>query len=239
MEKKIILFIVEGNNDKLEINSIINTPFFNSYFIPYRVDFLVINNDITADVKSKENNIQDILNRAVIKYRRDGGLYPNIKVSDIECIIHVVDLDGAFIPRENILYEDVEKYRYEDEYLYVREPDRAFGRNRKKANIINRLTKIQRIDNIKYKLFFVSCNMDHMLFGDRNPPQYQKRTYANSFVKECKENPSCIYESVLNNDICYDCSYEESWETIQYGTNSLKRHTNLNIYLSSIMSEPN
>lgn len=233
--KKFVLFIVEGINDKKEINSILHTPYFEDYLKNFNLQFVLVRNDITADTNSLEKNIQDKISKLVRDFRKNGVPYSNIKASDIDRIVHIVDLDGSFIPRRNIQFADVGRYTYEDEFIKSNDPDKTYGRNRKKAGILRLLSSVDKIDNIKYDVYFVSCNMDHMLFGAINISPQTKESLADRFVKECKEKPECIYLNVFDSSIAYECSYDDSWQKIQVGTNSLKRHTNFNLYLKEIM----
>ena len=234
-EKKFVLFIVEGINDKKEIESILHTPYFAAFLSGFKPFFQVVNADVTADRNSSDKNIQEKVRKIVFDFRKKGIPYSNIKPSDIERIIHIVDTDGAFIPRNNIKASDVGRYTYTDEFIEANNPDEAYGRNRRKAAILRVLKDVDKIDNIKYDIYFVSCNMDHMLFGQINIASQTKSSLADAYVRECKNNPECIFTGVLNPDIAYTSSYEETWQQIQYKTNSLKRHTNMNLYLKEFM----
>lgn len=234
-EKKFVLFIVEGINDQKEIESILHTPYFTNFLSEYKPFYQVVKTDITADRNSSEKNIQERVRKIVLDFRKKGIPYSNIKPSDIERIIHIVDTDGAFIPRNNIKGSDVGRYTYTDEFIEANNPNEAYGRNRKKAAILRVLKDVDKIDSIKYDIYYVSCNMDHMLFGQINIASQTKSSLADAYVRECKNNPECIFSGALNPDIAYNCSYEESWQQIQYKTNSLKRHTNMNLYLKEFM----
>ena len=236
-EKKFILFIVEGLNDKKEIESILHTPFFSECMQKYKPYVKPVNGDITADKNSSENNIKDKVGQIVRDFRKRGVPYSNIKVSDIYKLVHIVDTDGVFISRTDIVKTDDVSFVYEDECIKSSNPDVVFGRNRKKANILRVLKDVNQIDNIPYELYFVSCNMDHMLFGRINIQSQMKKALADAYVIECKNNPDCIFNSVFNEGISYKCTYEESWREIQIGTNSLKRHTNINLFFSSVINE--
>ena len=216
IQKKIVLFIVEGDHDEDEINSILHTPYFADYLKHYRLEFKKVNTDITSDKFSSGSNIQGKLSQLVREFRKNGVPFSNIKVSDIDKIIHIVDTDGTFIPREKIKYADVGKYVYEEECIKANNPDEAYARNRRKASILQVLMGVKKIDNIKYTVYFVSCNMEHMLFD--------KKVYS-------------PFENVFNKQITYDVSHEESWKDIQEGTNSLKRKTNINIFLEEMKNE--
>lgn len=237
IQKKIVLFIVEGDHDEDEINSILHTPYFADYLKHYRLEFKKVNTDITSDKFSSGSNIQGKLSQLVREFRKNGVPFSNIKVSDIDKIIHIVDTDGTFIPREKIKYADVGKYVYEEECIKANNPDEAYARNRRKASILQVLMGVKKIDNIKYTVYFVSCNMEHMLFDKKVYSPSEKSSLSDDFVKRCKNDPECLFENVFNKQITYDVSHEESWKDIQEGTNSLKRKTNINIFLEEMKNE--
>ena len=86
-----------------------------------------------------------------------------------------------------------------------------------------------------YELFFVSCNMDHLLFDERNLSPEEKTSRAMGFVKQCNNDKRFLLDSVFIPDICMSDSYSESWRMIQMDYNSLCRHTNLNILLEDVL----
>ncbi len=235
--KKFVLFLVEGLNDKREIETILHTPYFSSFRTNYKPYTIPINNDVTSEKLSYEGNIKERIGREVRKFRRDGVPFSNIRTSDIDKIIHVVDLDGAFIPRDHIIESDDIKFRYESDCIKTNNPDRAYGRNHKKATVLRVLVDTKMVDNIPYECYFVSCNMDHLISGNNNLQRVEKSNLARKFAAECNINPSIIFDAFFKEGIAYTKSYRESWETVQEGINSLERHTNFNLYLSSIINE--
>ena len=238
-EKKFVLFIVEGDNDQNEIDAILHTPFFSEFLSNYKPVFKKADTDVTSDKNSTEKNIREKVGLLVRDFRKSGVPFSDIKPSDISCIIHIVDTDGVFIPRSSIIESDDVSFIYEDEYIKNINPDVVFGRNRKKANNIRVLLNTKQIDNIPYSIYFVSCNMEHVLFGrviNEGNKKLIKKRLGEQFVIQCVTNPSLVNETVFNKQVAYDSSYEESWSEIQKGTNSLQRHTNLNLYLKTIMN---
>lgn len=238
-EKKFVLFIVEGLNDKKEIDAILHTPYFSEFMNNYKPFIKMANTDVTSDKNSTEKNIKEKVGLLVRDFRKSGVPFSDIKPSDISCIIHIVDTDGAFIPRSSIIESDDVTFVYETDCIRASNPDVVFGRNRKKANNIRVLMDTKQIDNIPYSIYFASCNMEHVLFGrvvNEGNKMVIKKQLADQFIIQCKKNPAIVKDTVFNDQIAYDSSFEESWGEIQKDTNSLKRHTNLNLYLKTIMS---
>lgn len=228
MIKKVILFIVEGENDRKEIYSILKTPYFDGFRDKYRIEFLVTHGDITS---VKGNNEKVIINE--IGKKITSWIRSSIGVShrDIERIVQVVDTDGAFIPNECIIDDGIFDFYYEKESLKTLDVNGAKNRNKRKSLSLIKMNNTNEICNIPYKVFYMSCNMDDVLFNNKNLSMEKKRSCQCWFVGECDRNPSVVFDSILSDSVICSMSYEESWRWIQVGTRSLKRHTNLDIFL--------
>ena len=231
--KKYLFFIVEGKNDKIEIQAMLRatlgSEFLNNYVDAYHIH----KGDITADNDSSEKTIIKKLEKIVVSWR-NGKEEPfqKIHTSDVDRIIHIIDTDGVFIPESGIIQTEDAKANYQDRVIQYFDRERMVGRNRKKAKIIRKLLDVKHIDNIPYMIFFVSCNMDHVLFDDRN--SIEKGRNARWFASQCK-NRQFLNDSVFADGICSNESFFESWNMIQKDFNSLHRHTNINIMLDDII----
>lgn len=234
--KKYLLFIVEGLNDKREIQAIIRaacgTAFSENYVDAYHVH----KGDITAEYDSSEKTIIKKLNKIVLDWR-NGGEQPfqRIVPSDVQKIIHIVDTDGTFIPEVSICQTDDGKIQYLETEIHCCDRNSTVGRNRKKAKVIRRLLEIKKIDNIPYQVLFASCNMDHLLFDNRNPLPNDKGRNAMIFASKCKDKTD-LQDSIFAEGIRAEGTYVDSWAMIQRGHNSLARHSNINLLLDAIIS---
>ena len=231
--KKYLLFIVEGINDKREIQAMIRAVTNNRFCDHYVDSYCIKGGDITAENKSNEKNIISKLNEVVINWR-NGGEQPfqRIAVSDVERIIHIVDTDGAFVPESAVIETDDAKIQYYDDVMCSINRNETVNRNRKKARVLRKLIVTKQIDNIPYTVYFSSCNMDHLLFDIRNSDQPTKKKNSQLFAVRC-QSEAYLKETVYSPQICAH-SFNESWDMIQQDRNSLRRHTNINIVLDVI-----
>ena len=99
--KKVVLVIVEGPSDEEALGAVLN-----NYFDKDRVYVHTHHGDITTEKGNKCSNIISKVNECVKLCMRQ---YP-FKRSDFKRIIHVVDMDGAFIP-DNAIVEDKDAYK--------------------------------------------------------------------------------------------------------------------------------
>ncbi len=230
MSKKFILFIVEGDNDKREINAILHTECFSRFFERYEPILWPTNGDITTASGASASNIQKKLNSILLDFRKNGVPWGNIKPTDIHEIVQIVDLDGAFIPPDNILPSEDNAFEYHDDHILTSNVDGAVGRNRKKAEVLNKLISIDKIGDVNYSVYFVSCNMDHVLFGNRSLSRQEKGFLSREFQLKCERDQNVLNESLFNPDVAANGSYYESWYEIQEDTLSLQRYTNFNLF---------
>ena len=248
MSKKFILFIVEGYNDQIEINAIMHSPWFDKYRDLYEPYFYVVNGDVLVSPPNKgkqkkkkvsENNIQKVLADIVMDFRRNSGPYGNIPVSDIQEVVQITDTDGVFIPRGSIKRDDdYLNCTYFDDCIKINNVDWIQGRNKKKSAIIKKLLTVKQIGNIPYSLYYASCNMDHVLFDERNANRNIKKDNSRKFALTCKTTPDHLETCFFKSGVMAEGTYDESWEMIQYELNSLKRHTNFNLFFSEKAKNP-
>ena len=232
--KKYILFLVEGKNDQIEIQAMLRAYCSNSLHDRYVDAYLPYDGDITFDVP--ENKIAKKVTDLVVLWRSGAArLHPfhPVSPSDVAKIIHVIDTDGTFIPESSIIAADVGTIEYNDDGIKYENRSFVVGRNRKKAKAIRKLLTVPKVDNIPYEVYFVSCNMDHVLFGTRNPAPKSKGLNARYFASRCK-NPDDLKQNVFGAGIGFDGLISESWAFIQCDLNSLNRHTNLNLLLQDL-----
>ena len=233
MRKKILLFIVEGDNDQREIQAMLNTPYFGEFSDKYVYRFLVTKGDITQkkDVSSKTiRGKLDNLVRNWRKYNEDAIPY---SPADIKEVIQIIDTDATFIPQDRIYEEPTAgDFIYKDTGIYNMDVNRVTNRNGTKSKVLREMLSFKTVDNILYSVYFVSCDMDHLLSGSRNATQKYKDRYSFDFRNLLKSNPKVLENSVFHSEYCSPRSYESSWVEIQKGMNSIMRKTNLNLFFS-------
>lgn len=233
MAKKFILFIVEGENDEKELGAIMATPRIKELLKNYEPRFYKAKMDVSSEKGLSKDNIQKKLNEILMNFRRKGVPFNNIRVSDIQEVVQITDLDGCFIPHECIVRGDDPKFIYTDDAIITSNIDGAYGRNRKKADILLKLKDIKQIGGVPYSIYFVSSNMEHVLFNIRPADKITKRNLADNFAIDCKNNPAILDQTIFNSEVSSQKSYFDSWEDMLYECESLRRHTNVNLFFSS------
>ena len=252
-----ILFLVEGSTDKKYIHTLWER--FDRLKNTYAIQFIHLP-DLTAKYGNKPNTIKgsiiDIIDR---KIRKGAGYDWKGGVRRIKRIVHLLDTDGAYIPQEAVREDPSQlNFHYDEEYISYYQVTDVINRNgRKKKNLAVLIdpeppkgkTPFQ-LNGVPYHVYYMSCNIEHMFWGkefmslksklphdagqakggksDEFIARANIETDAQEFLNNTIFNPEYAYQadpalSDLEN-------YIKSWDFIKEGTNSLKRHTNLNLF---------
>lgn len=227
--KKIVFFLVEGDTDEIYLSSILNTK--EAINREYKFIFIKVK-DVTSNFKYTQANIKGELTKIVEKRIKEEAFLR----SDIYKIVHLIDIDGAYIDRDNIYVDLTRHFHYEEEGIFSDNVDQVLQRNGHKKKMLRVLIDTVQLNSLPYNLYFMSCNFEHILFGQEkmNATMMEKISLSKGYFAECKKNVFLPQETVLNED--YMCSdYISSWQEIAKGKNSLKRKSNINLFLQDIM----
>lgn len=223
-ESKIILFIVEGPSDETAL-----APALEQIITSNTVKFKVMHADITSDYHSTVNNIERRIKQlGVKKFLNDNSQFTE---NDICAVIHIVDLDGAFTP-DSVVTEDntIEYAQYYDNSIICKNKTLFLqSKNNKKQNLLH-LCSLKEISIPKgiivpYSIYYMSCNLDHVLHNKRNSSVREKTVNSISFSDEY-DDPQKFEDFFNRDDIKIKGTYDETWEYAQKGMNSLLKGSN-------------
>lgn len=219
--KKVILFIVEGITEEVSLSRILKKISEGK-----KVYFHLVKTDITSEYSNNTSNIVSKINEEIKKSISK----KYFKKSDIVQIIHIVDLDGTYIDSKNVVYDDNEKIEYCSDCIKTKNVEKTINRNNCKARILNRLISVNVINGIPYRIFFFSTNLEHVLHNVQNATQEEKNILAQKFEDKFYDFPEKFIKFIKDEKFAINKKYEETWNFIKQGTNSLKRYTNFNLY---------
>lgn len=215
--KKVFVFILEGWSDKSALEGILKKIYQNRYI--YSV---VMYGDITSDEKIKVGDVENFIYKKVKEKTEED----KIKLSDIVNIFQICDTDGAFIPKENIVLEDSKDVKYSSTCISTCDVNGIIKRNVHKKEVINYLLSKNSIKSIPYKLFFMSCNLDHVLYNEQNLDDDLKVEYADGFFNRFQNCPTGFIEFLEQNSFGVPKNLIDSWKYISKDLHSLERHNN-------------
>lgn len=241
-KKSVILFIVEGESDKRALERPIQSLLEdNSQGI--EATFLVAETDVTSDYRVTPDNIAEKINRFYFEpfFSSNEHYYPK----DVIEVVQLCDLDGTYIPDENCRAFDEEHssisgFVYDPPFVYGQEVEDVIDRNRRKADNIDALLTLETI-KVKtktkpYSVYFFSSNIDHYLYDKLNLSSREKIDLADNFADKCDEDATWFVRRICDHSQALKgMSWEDTWAYIKEGANSVKRHTNFNIYLNSLV----
>jgi hypothetical protein len=182
--------------------------------------------DITTKRGVDQGNIVAKVGNLVKDYAKNNSF----RQSDFCRIIHIADMDGAFIPNDCII-ENVKakKPLYSATEIQTNNMVAIKDRNQRKSDNLNRLLSISEIWKIPYQIFYMSCNLDHALYNNLNITDKEKEANAVRFAQKYRDDIPAFLKFISSSDFSVTNGYIPSWKFIKAGLHSLERHTNLGI----------
>nr|WP_288828256.1 hypothetical protein [uncultured Clostridium sp.] len=223
--KKVILFIAEGPTDEETLS-----PVLKKIFQKEDVRFHIVHGDLTSNWSVTAQNAVKTVNQHIDIERKRYGF----EKKDILKVIHLVDMDGAFILEDKVVYGKHEEILYFGDHIETRSPETVINRNKRKSQILSRLSLTGKIGSIPYSIYYFSRNLEHVFHNSRkNLSDEEKVIYADTFADRYSANPAAFISYLSGNDFTVPGDYRDTWEFISHGTNSLNRYSNFHLLFSS------
>lgn len=144
-------------------------------------------------------------------------------------IIHIVDTDGVFT-KGKVVYADVDHVKYYEDRIETNNVDYINLRNSKKAEILFKLYTTVKINKIKYRIYFNSCNLEHVLFNElKDHSDDEKEEMADEFAERYEGKVEEFSKFISEKSYAVHGTYRQTWSFIEKDDNSLKRHTNMQL----------
>ena len=250
---KAILFIVEGLSEINMFQSVFEDLYeerkketerpIKVFFCQYD-DGFQIGGDITSKDGVTPDTIENVINKDIVNpflITQKDKLYPK----EIEEIIQIIDLDGAFVENNTIRKSDVSKTIYQEDRILALKPELIIERNERKRENIRKLLSLDYFllnynkgylkKKVDYSVYYFSCNLDHFFHGDANMRGDKKIEKARDYGVLFWANKDTFFEWICNKELpCNNLTYEETWEYIMHDNHSLERNSNLNILIKRI-----
>ena len=219
--KKIVFVIVEGPSDADALDAVINRIFDSDM-----VHVHIVHGDLTTETGVTASNV---INRVVSDVK--GYAVSNHFVKgDFKEIIHIVDTDGAFIPDTSVVEDmNATKPVYSLTEIHTVNPAGIICRNHQKASNLSKLVSCKTVWNIPYRVFYMSSNLDHVLYNKLNCSDDEKATNAFQFAKRYRKDIPGFLKFITESDFSVMDGYAEAWQYIKEEMHSLERHSNLGL----------
>ena len=227
--KKIVFVIVEGASDDTAFGILLNRIYDKSV-----VHIKIMHGDITSDLSVNSSNIISYIGEVVKAYAQAN----HYEQGHFREIIHLIDMDGAYIPDENILEDsNAKKPVYSLTNIRTANPNGIEQRNVRKRENIDRICNCSKIWTVPYSAYYMSSNLDHVLYGKLNSTDDEKEEDAFEFAKQYKNNVRGFIEYITDSDFSVSNDHNESWNYIKEDLHSLERHTNFGICFREVIKE--
>lgn len=221
--KKVVFIIVEGPSDQ-DALEILLTKIFDSDSVHVEV----MHGDVTTDLDVNPANIKKKLADTIKGYANQFRL----SSSHFCRVIHLIDTDGAYVS-DDCIYEDesLENPHYTLTAITAKKRENLINRNLRKRNNVNVLHTCQTIWSIPYSVYYMSCNLDHVLHNKLNSTDEEKELDAHEFAKKYRDDVDAFLKFICESDFSVAGDYPQTWQFIKEGNHSLERHTNFGICL--------
>ena len=227
--KKIVFIIVEGPSDDEALGLMFEKIFSNDTVFVH-----IAYGDITT--QTDRSKIIATIGNVVKHYAKSNHLTKK----NFKQIIHIVDTDGAYIPDDAIIENlAAQKTIYSITNIQTANTGSIQIRNNNKRNCLDRIASAKTIWDIPYHTYYMSCNLDHVLYGEMNLSDEDKETKSIRFARKYKDNLSAFIQFICKSDFSVNDDYLSSWEFIKTDLHSLERHTNLGISFKKVIDEYN
>lgn len=177
--KKVVLVIVEGLSDDTTLGVMLNQIYDKD-----KVHVHIMHGDITTRKGVHSDNIVAKIGDEVRAYAK-GNHYTS---KHFKQIIHIVDMDGAYVRNENIILDlEHDEIAYESDGIHTPDQQGIIERNKQKTDNLYRLRGTGQIWRVPYRVYYMSCNLDHVLHNKRNSTDDAKEKDAYAFAKKVQK----------------------------------------------------
>ena len=219
--KQIIFVIVEGTSDDEALGLLLNKLFDKDVVYVH-----ITHGDVTTESGTNATNISSKIASQIIRYARSNHL----SKQHFKEIIHIVDMDGAYIPDCRVFNDNsATKPIYSLTGIRTKNVQGICSRNMQKRQCLDRISTMRSAWGVPYQVYYMSCNLDHVLYNKQNASDKEKEQNAVAFARQYKENITGFVEYISESPFSVTDDYLSSWNYIKQECHSLERHTNLGI----------
>ena len=143
----------------------------------YQHQVPITNGDVTSDPETTVSQVESVVAGIVKTYITENKL----QKSDMFQVVQIFDMDGAYIPDEAVIRGSSGKFYYTPTNISCLAPGDAITRNEHKRSLMDALLKLDSVYGINYEKYFMSCNLDHVLYDEQNLDADEKLERAYEF----------------------------------------------------------
>ena len=104
------------------------------------------------------------------------------------------------------------------------------NRNKQKGVILYKLRRTGKINGIPYRIYFNSCNLEHVLYQElKNFTDEEKQILSDDFAERYEGKVDEFIEFISDPILAVPGTYQKTWDYIEKDRNSLNRHSNMHL----------
>lgn len=225
--RKVVFVIVEGASDETALGIALNRVFDRE-----SVHVHIMHGDITTRVGVNSQNIVAKVGNEVKAYATSNHYKP----ADFKQIIHIVDTDAAYLAEDKVLEDSAcVELSYQDDGIHTNDVSKVIARNKQKTDNLYRLRSCGNIWGVPYRVYYMSCNLDHVLYDKRNSTDEEKENDAYAFAKKYKNDVVSFMNYMCGSAFSVKGDFKDSWEFIEKDTCSNKQTKSLLFDVGSLL----
>ena len=131
---------------------------------------------------------------------------------------------------KKILQAEVENIQYYEDHMEYFDIEEVEKRNAHKSEIMFKLYTTGKIRNIPYRLYFNSCNLEHVLYNElKDFSDDEKEILSDEFAEKYEGKVLEFIDFISDKSVSVEGTYKETWKYIEKDKNSLQRHSNMHL----------
>ncbi|MHA6261490.1 hypothetical protein ACXYMX_16645 [Sporosarcina sp. CAU 1771] len=222
--KKVVLLLVEGSCEEVLLNNRLRAE-----FAQYHIRFHIQHGDILYDLSKPEEPIKSVIGNAVKEFM----IKSKFRAEDVCCVLHIIDMDGCFIPEEAIVIDETQKeltiyHANKISVPHAKQKQQIAARNEERGKNINAMQTMDTIlsGEINYRMYYFSRNLEHVLFNNANPEKGAKYPEVEQFAEQLQIPVEEFLRQTMP-PVPGDDPYLESWGLISQSVASLEQYSNV------------
>lgn len=109
-------------------------------------------------------------------------------------------------------------------------PDYLNRKHTQKAKNLFKLYSSGKIKGVSYKIYFNSCNLEHVLFNElKDFTDDEKEDLADDFAEKYEGRVEEFIEFISQEDLIAPGTFKQTWRFIEKEKHSLERYTNMHL----------
>ena len=154
-------------------------------------------------------------------------------------MIHIVDTDGAFVPnqavREDATLAEFQENVYEETGIRTWNKAGIERRNKVKAKALRDLVKMKVVlGSILYHVYFMACNLEHVLHDRMNCDIEGKEVLALRFAQHYCQDSEGFKAFIADSPFSLKGEYVSTWKAIDTDLESLVRGRDQRLHFGRI-----